>query len=215
MIRDQDRRTFQVAMCGLWQVFHPTGPELPIETQRAYFNAMQHLGIGLCVLAFHIATKKCKFFPKPVELCEFVMHPEDDPDFIAEQGFNSALQYGVTGRQPVDFEDPLINATIKMMGGLDYFASLGTNEAQRFHKKNFIAIYKRLAKLNNPKGTEPLRCKITRCDEPKKIACDYIKEKKMRITDHLKPVIESELKRIAKNLEIDQTVRRRSRNGEA
>ena len=37
----------------------------------------------------------------------------------------------------------------------------------------------------------------------------------MRITDHLKPVIESELKRIAKNLEIDQTVRRRSRNGEA
>lgn len=215
MIRDQDRRTFQAAMCGLWQVIHPTGAELPIETQRGYLSAMEHLGIEKCILAFQIGQAKCKFFPKPVELCEFVMHPEDDPDYVAGQAFNLALQYGVTGRQPVDFEDPLINATITMMGGLDYFASLRTNEAQRFHRQRFIDIYKRLGELNNPKGTEPLRCKSTRSDEPKKIACDYITEKNSRIIDSLEPSIESELKGIVKNLEIDQTVRRRSSNGEA
>lgn len=215
MIRDQDRRTFQTAMCALWQVFHPTGAELPIETQRGYFSAMQHLGIEKCISAFLIARAKCKFFPKPVELCEFVMHSEDDPDYIAGQAFNLALEYGVTGRQPVDFEDPLINATIRMMGGLDYFASLGAIEAQRFQRQRFIDEYKRQAKLNNPKGTEPLRCKSTRSHEPKKIACDYITEKNSRIIDSLESSIESELKRIVKNLEIDQTVRRRSRNGEA
>jgi len=163
---DSQRPKWRISQAS-WEAF---------ETQRAYFMAMQDLGIERCERAFVVAMQKCKWFPKPVELREFVKLPGEDPEYRAGQASQLALKHGITGRAAVDFQDPLINAVIRRLGGLDYFAQLGAVEAERYVRKRFIDEYLRLDGHGSvsAKLAAPLRCQVTIKNEPIRIEADYM-----------------------------------------
>ena len=151
--------------------------EKPIskELMAIYFDAMRDLTVEQFHGAAFQAIQELKRFPKVSELRQFVpKSPTDDPEFQAVEAWQLAVTHGITSRKLLNFEDRLINACIRRLGGLDHFARLGTNEMERYVRPKFIAEYLRLSSTNSlpQKLVAPLRSSVTRSNEIKNIRCD-------------------------------------------
>lgn len=65
--------------------------KLSPQRQALYFDALRDLPYESCVTALHAAVKVCKFFPRPVELREFVQGDAEDAAEAAWVAFRQAM----------------------------------------------------------------------------------------------------------------------------
>lgn len=179
-----DKSKVQFAFAGLAELFDK---KMPITTQRLYLMALEDLGTERIVQACRIAMSACKFFPKPAELRELVRLPEDDIEHRAQLAWQAVKENAIgrivhTGK-PLDFQDPITNAAVREVGGLNYLALQGTDtEHEKYTRPRFLEAYKRLAScsLLPPSKTEPLKSRVTKQKEPILIPCPYRVEPRIK-----------------------------------
>jgi len=157
------------------------------EADEAMFEGYE---LGLCdlpvpavKLAVGRAIRECKFMPTVAELRELSgeLLPQDRA-ILAWDVFSKAVpRHGYTAS--VDFEDPLINATIRNLGGWERCCSLQPDEFDKWLRKDFERTYQALLRSGaSAKATAPLigyhdrqnafHGYVERITEPLRIACD-------------------------------------------
>lgn len=115
--------------------------ELSTITLRAYLAALADLSLEEVQRACLSAMQTRKFMPMPAELRELAgLEP---PSVAAMRAWESARKtvrlYGAY-RSP-DFEDQVINATIRALGGWVEFCSMDPEQLDKFTRKDFEKIY--------------------------------------------------------------------------
>lgn len=92
--------------------------------------------------ATQIALRQCRFMPAPSELRELVVASGESADSRAIKAWmafdRAMLKHG--WRIEMDFDDVLINATARSLGGLNRFRESDT-EAMVWLRKDFIHVY--------------------------------------------------------------------------
>ena len=151
----QERAAFLEAFGGLSEVF---GKEFSKFTAKAYFKALSTHDIQPVVKAMESALKRCRFFPKPVELLEFIEGTPEDRKVMAEAQAREVLmavrRHGIYAT--VQFADPITNAIIRQyFGGWANVCST-REDAQRWFIKDFSERYAEY-KTHGIEDHEPLR----------------------------------------------------------
>ena len=108
---------------------------------QMYWTAVSHLPIELIEYGFERCGSECKFFPKPIELLERCCPISPEERAIrawpaVTQAIKSAGSY-----QSVDFDDPLINATIRSLGGWVSICKMPEAQFNSWVRKSFITAY--------------------------------------------------------------------------
>ena len=112
----------------------------------AFLNAYQ-LGLdGVPIEAIERAVaaslKTSKFMPRPVELRQLAGElAPDDRAVAAWQAVCDAIDGGYNSYDSVDFDDGLINATIRNMGGWVSLLEKTTDEFDKWAKQDFLKTY--------------------------------------------------------------------------
>ena len=89
--------------------------------------------------ACYRAIRECKFVPKPAELREFIFGKVEDRGLLA---WADVLKHtGVGGYAHVDFEDRVINAAIRSLGGWPDFLARLTPRDEKFTRMEFLKSY--------------------------------------------------------------------------
>jgi hypothetical protein len=143
----KDRRLFAEYMTLLGETFSREISTLLIE---AYWQALKKYSDEECKLAFDMAVSNCKFFPKPVEIIDFIKFGEagganlDDIAYVeADKVIRAVAEIGQY--QSVTFDDPVTMAVIKQgWGGWIKLCELKDEEIKWF-RKDFAKIYKAYA----------------------------------------------------------------------
>lgn len=109
----KDYKRFCGMMNTLGEVFDKQMSKLLLEV---YWKALAPFSDQEAEAAFSKAMVTCTFFPKPVELIEFISGSLSDRSLLAWEKFTKALaEVGVY--QSVQFDDPVIHSVVELMGG--------------------------------------------------------------------------------------------------
>ena len=117
MVEKRRKEKFLNSFCGCWATFYPDKEpsELSIDI---YYRALEKYPIEHIVAAFDMAIQKCRWFPKPVELIEFIsgdnVPVEDRATKEAIRVIESIRRVG--GYKSIQFDDPVTNAVIRTQG---------------------------------------------------------------------------------------------------
>lgn len=115
------------------------------KATKATFAAYEH-GLGGLDLpaidrAVKTALRTCKFMPSPAELRELAGEIRiEDRAIHAWMAFEKAV-CTIGHVRGVDFDDAVINATVRSLGGWDRCCQLEGNEFDVFLRKRFIDAY--------------------------------------------------------------------------
>lgn len=90
---------------------------LSTAASEAYFGVLKGYEIGAVRLAVEQAIRRCQFFPRPVQLIDFLEGGTvEDRAMLAWGRVLGALEAHGTG-QSVDFGDPALHAAVVAVGG--------------------------------------------------------------------------------------------------
>lgn len=130
------------------------GKEPSKELVDAYVIGLDGLTAKEIEVATASAIQKCKFFPKPVELRELADQREESLDSRAEKAFRSLSDStsAIGGYKTVDFADPIINATVRSLGGWERVCQMECEEFDKWYRKDFLQVYRTYFK--HPPGPE-------------------------------------------------------------
>ena len=140
---DSDRTRFAVVFNGLAATFskEPSKPMLD-----GYWLGLADLPLEAVEGACQRAIGTCKFMPVPVELRELagVMKPEDRA-IKAWNAYSNAVA-AVGYYQSIDFDDPLINATVRNLGGwMQLIVRMDDEDhTDKWVRKDFERVYQSL-----------------------------------------------------------------------
>jgi hypothetical protein len=127
-----------VAVAVLGETF---GRQVTAVTIQAYEMGLDGIAIDAIERAVKRASGECRFMPVPSELRELAGEmPAKDRAIRAW----SAAMRGVRLHgyyHSVNFDDPIINATIRSMGGWERFAERLEVEEEKWLRRDFEAIY--------------------------------------------------------------------------
>lgn len=169
----QERARFLEAFGGLGEIF---GKEFSDFAAKAYFQALAGNDIETVVKAMGHAAIKLRFFPKPVELMEFIGGTKDDKRILAEQQALLVLRtMGSHGAYAsVQFADPVMAAVVRALGGWVGLCRRTKEAEQKWFVRDFVERYLEYSERNIG-STEPLPG--LHGGEPKKIELDpeYVK----------------------------------------
>lgn len=113
---------------------------------RAYEIGLQGLTPDDVKAATHQALGTCRFMPAPAELRELVVGRLDDRAVQAWLAFEEAvMRHGYL--HTVTFDDPVINATVRAVGGWEHCCGMPATEFDTFLQKRFQDTYKALARF--------------------------------------------------------------------
>lgn len=137
-----NRKKLVDALTALAEVFDKKSTEVMINT---YAAALADVPIDQITVACQRAIRECRWFPKPVELRELAgeITPEARA-LIAWQAFSKAA---LDPYASVDFDDPVVNATIRNLGGWAYVTSIEDHKdfevflRQRFERA-YVTLYR-------------------------------------------------------------------------
>lgn len=87
------------------------------------------------------AIRECKFFPKPVELRKMAGMISPETRAVTAWGAVAKAASGIGPYVSVDFDDPLINATIRNMGGWIDLCNKPSDDFKLWCRKDFERIY--------------------------------------------------------------------------
>jgi len=146
---------------GLEVLAATLGAQLNEATLRGYWVALtDEVSDESFAAAVRTAMKSCRFMPKPVELRELC---GADGYGKAEQAWEYALKAARNCRASYDFEDKLVNACIRKMGGLRSLSMRKADDLAQWGRKEFLEHYSQLSKqqvdpreLEHTKGTEEI-----------------------------------------------------------
>lgn len=197
-----DLERFAILMGTLYSTFDKEPNSVQVDS---YFHVLSDLTIDQVEQAAFKWMQAGRFFPKPVELRDQIL--EINPDYRASSAWQVALKFGVTNRRPLNFHDPIINLVIRRLGGLDCFARLGEDEANRFVRQRFIDEYKRAWGNRSSllaSDLKPLTCSITNKPDAMLIGCDYQQESILKIENARHP--DSFVVELARNFHVKRAV---------
>lgn len=124
----------------------PAQQEISDGGMELYARAVADLPLAALERAIDLASQRCKFFPTPVELRELAGEPRPgDAAILAWEMARSAIS-SVGAYRSVAFDDPLIHAAIRMLGGWDVLCQMTSDDAV-FRRKDFIAAYETCARV--------------------------------------------------------------------
>lgn len=142
---EQDRKQFANAICTMFEVF---GKKPTKIMMNGYFMALKKLTIEQVEVAVTIAMERCKFFPKPVELIEFITGGKDQLESraIIEAGRVLESIKRVGAYKSICFDDPVTQAAISQgFGGWIKLCQDLTVDQEGWFTKDFAKIYKAYA----------------------------------------------------------------------
>ena len=90
--------------------------------------------------AFQEAARRCKFFPKPAELIEFIEGSSEGKEALAWHALLTGIAR-VGSWSSVRFSDPAIHSVIETWGGWIQVCSMTTRDLQ-FREKDFKELYR-------------------------------------------------------------------------
>lgn len=138
-----DGKAFRAAIGALALSF---GKEATIATYDAYWLGLSDLPLPAVEHAVAQAIRTCEHFPRPVDLRRLAGEKTTEQRAIAAwSDVQGALSIG--SYKPVDFEDKVINATIRnMSGGWPAFLERFTgSEETKWARADFIKAYASLS----------------------------------------------------------------------
>ena len=107
---------------------------------KAYELGLRDLTVEQIKTATHQALQSCRFMPAPAELREMVFVRTEDRSVKAWLAFEAAV--GANGYiKTVSFDDPIINATVKALGGWQHCCGMPAAEFDTFLQKRFQDTY--------------------------------------------------------------------------
>lgn len=111
-----------------------------------YVHALRDVPVERVEAAAAKAAEQCKFMPLPVELRELAgeARPEDRAQ-LAWAAFEQAVE-SVGGYRSPNFDDPLINATVRGLGGWQRCCELPTSEFDKWLRQDFLKTYTALTR---------------------------------------------------------------------
>lgn len=156
--------------------FATFGRKPDTEILKAYALTLRGLSDAQVAAAFTAAVRKGTEHPLSAgQLLALGTLGGKDAGAAAEDAFNLLDKTMGTGEYPLDYDDKLINAAVRELGGLQRLAEIPIKEFQTWTRKEFVAAYKRL--LENPPSDE--QCKPLRGT----LSADHVLANKMRLGD--------------------------------
>jgi hypothetical protein len=144
------------AVLALAELFNRQLSEAALRLYVAALGDIAQEAIEAAVVA---AGSSCKFMPSPAELRELAgcggIRPEDRAA-LAWEAFSRAVVELGTYKSP-DFDDPIINATCRMLGGWERCCGLPVEEFDKWLRHDFLKTYAGLMRSGvNGELTAPL-----------------------------------------------------------
>jgi len=142
-VKPNEQQAKTIIVAALAEMFNR---ELSHTGLLLYVQALDDLDVDTVQRAAGLAAKTCKFFPTPVELRELAgqARPEDRA-LLAWEAFATAVER-VGGYASPDFDDPLINATVRALGGWQRVCELPTAEFDKWFRQDFVKTYTAFAR---------------------------------------------------------------------
>lgn len=112
-----------------------------VVTFRAYIAGLEGLTVEQIEAGVNRALKTCKFMPTPVEIRELAGELKGQDRAVKAWG---ALELAVVlqgAYRSVDFDDPVINATVRNLGGWERVCTTDAKEFDVFLRPKFLAAY--------------------------------------------------------------------------
>ncbi len=117
------------------------GVDMTVVKYKFYFAALSDLSIEEIKRAANQIARTATFFPKPVDFRNAINGNQDEAAIAAWEkvlkGKSKAGQY-----QSVQFDDPVIHGTIKLMGGWASVCQLENYSDEKWQRVDFDKIYK-------------------------------------------------------------------------
>lgn len=142
------------AVAALCEAFRRTASEVTIA---AYEVGLRGLTDAQISAATGMALQRFRYMPAPCELRELAITGGKGYERMAQEAFVVADKAARLNRgRRISFDDAIITATVRMLGGLQAIPKQGT-DAATFYRKEFIETYRRLAVSGiSPEHAEPL-----------------------------------------------------------
>lgn len=115
--------------------------QISTATINGWIEGLDGLTIEQIMVGVRRALKTCKFMPTPVEIRELAGELKGQDRAVKAWG---ALQLAVVQHgayRTVDFDDPVINATVNNLGGWERVCTTDAKEFDVFLRPKFLAAY--------------------------------------------------------------------------
>ena len=142
---EADEKRFATLLRAMGETF---GAPITSGQILGYRMALGDLPIEAIEKAVKTALGACKFMPKPAELRELAGGMTAETRAVIAWGAVKKAVHAVSIYGSVDFDDPVVNATVRNLGG---WVSLCNSDAAEFDtwiRKRFEDVYVRLYKLD-------------------------------------------------------------------
>lgn len=152
---DRPRNGEEAAMYAATMFARVFNREVSRELLQAWKTALGDLTVDEIASATATLLRTCKFMPAPSELRQAVFDGEfDSVESRAVKAFGEVSEAiaSIGAYCSVDFEDPIINATIRNLGGWPRIGDMTCEEFEKWYRKDFISTYRALFK-NPPSPT--------------------------------------------------------------
>jgi hypothetical protein len=148
-----DRAEFALAVGAMCETF---GQDATPQFIRGYWIGLSDIDLASVQLAVARAIRECERLPKPVELRRLTGEATDEQAAtIAWDDVLRALPRGPY--KHVDFENKLINAVIRNLGGWPSFVHRFTDsESEKWTRMEFLRAYRNLSAGVSDEACAPL-----------------------------------------------------------
>lgn len=132
---DDDKKRFMALLLPMSAVF---GVEMPKDQVIGYWIALKpNLTIEEFEKAVGVALQTLKWMPKPVELIDLV---KPSKALLAWDVFAKVARGYI--RHSINFQDPIINAVARSLGGLTEISKVPSDKFYAFTRKDFLESYR-------------------------------------------------------------------------
>lgn len=163
---------------------------------RAYLMGLADLPDETVVEACRQSLLHRKFFPTVAELRELTGHGQQDVQAMALQAWavvdKAADEVG--SYRAVDFEDPVINAAIRTMGGWPEILARAESDWHVWGRKEFLAAYQACSRMRGGEICAALPGlgavgeqqradgALIDCGQPEQVVCGYLPAERRRLS---------------------------------
>lgn len=145
------------------------------------------------------AIRECKFMPSPAELRQMAGEMTANQRSVLAWSAVERAAGEIGSYRSVDFEDPLINAVIRSMGGWPQLLLRGGHDFDKWARQEFIKAYEALDGVNvGSEECEPLPGLQTKKEPPRTVSVGYETENGLRVLSRDASVEKEETARIGK-----------------
>jgi hypothetical protein len=141
-----------------------------------YMLGVDDLSLSELKHAVSVAIRECTFMPSPVELRRFAGKTSVEQRAILAWDRFCKAAGAIGSYRDIWFSDPIINATVRSLGGWPEVLSRSGDEFDKWTRQEFLKTYKALDGACGAEQCRPLASLGTREDiQPVMLECDYVK----------------------------------------